>query len=816
MNLTSDSTCGLDAPTDLQSTDPELAPYGAHLGPSPAQGVIALVPQPGSPAVDSGRTGCSGTDRRGQVRPTDGDGNGAAVCDRGATELGPVLSGLSMTVSSTADAPDDNPGDRLCRSAAGECTLRAAIMEANENNSADSISLQLYAHYVMANSGGSGFPGGSGELLVYGSTTIYGAYATIEAGSVPNGLDVLGHANVTGFNFGIWDASGSAPDGAAVKAERGNLSFTNLYSNGNRVGIQSSGAITLINSTFVDNDITTDSPTTSVTLTNDNIGSGRVQANGTVNANKLTGASVTGGPGSSVRNSTLTGDGTTLGANAIVDHVEVAGGMVIGTGSTVSTTWIAGQSFSAGSGSQVQDSTVEGTASGQATYTSSIVGGCAEVQQSGGWNLDSGTNCGFAEPTDLSGTSPGFAYHGPWGTARSVRLPGAGSPAIDTGRPGCGATDVGGKPRPVDGDADGTSACDRGAVEVPTGRSLTLDVNVTNDEVDANVGDGLCATAGGTCSLRAAVTESNVINGSDVINLPSGATLTRAGSLGPLAISSAVVVNGNGSTLSIGYQGGGLSIESAAGSVSINDLTVAGAYDDEAIENGADLTLNRVTINSSWGTLLSNRGSLTATQFEFTGNSEYYSGPTHYAFDNYGTATFTDSTFGFGHSGIGNRGDLTLRRVTMSGLASGYALENLAGTAYLETSTVASPFISVKAGVVTLRDSTARALRFIGNVGGQVVARNSVFELCGQWDPVVSQGYNVTTPYCPVFHDPTDLQVDDLLLYPLADNGGLTQTRLPAASSPLVDSGDPNCLATDQRGVSRPQGSGCDRGAVET
>jgi hypothetical protein len=57
----------------------------------------------------------------------------------------------------------------------------------------------------------------------------------------------------------------------------------------------------------------------------------------------------------------------------------------------------------------------------------------------------------------------------------------------------------------------------------------------------------------------------------------------------------------------------------------------------------------------------------------------------------------------------------------------------------------------------------------------------------------------------------------------LANNGGPTDTHLPDPGSPLVDAGDPaGCtdekggpLLADQRGVTRPQGSRCDIGAVE-
>lgn len=58
----------------------------------------------------------------------------------------------------------------------------------------------------------------------------------------------------------------------------------------------------------------------------------------------------------------------------------------------------------------------------------------------------------------------------------------------------------------------------------------------------------------------------------------------------------------------------------------------------------------------------------------------------------------------------------------------------------------------------------------------------------------------------------------DPLLAPLAPNGGIGQTRMPAVSSPAVDAAadeEAYCPATDQRGVTRPQGAGCDIGAVE-
>ncbi|MFP5507210.1 MAG: hypothetical protein ACLGH6_13520, partial [Gammaproteobacteria bacterium] len=55
-------------------------------------------------------------------------------------------------------------------------------------------------------------------------------------------------------------------------------------------------------------------------------------------------------------------------------------------------------------------------------------------------------------------------------------------------------------------------------------------VTETYDAVDAAPGDGLCADAGGRCTLRAAVQEGNAAAGEGIIVLPEGTyTLTIPG-----------------------------------------------------------------------------------------------------------------------------------------------------------------------------------------------------------------------------------------------------------------------------------------------
>ena len=89
---------------------------------------------------------------------------------------------------------------------------------------------------------------------------------------------------------------------------------------------------------------------------------------------------------------------------------------------------------------------------------------------------------------------------------------------------------------------------------------------------------------------------------------------------------------------------------------------------------------------------------------------------------------------------------------------------------------------------------------------------------------IVSNGYNfVTDDTCGLTGTADENDGGDPGLGPLVPNGGLTDTLLPASTSPLVDhvplaecqADGATGLTTDQRGLSRPSGQGCDVGAVE-
>src|SRR5918999_4603577 len=56
----------------------------------------------------------------------------------------------------------------------------------------------------------------------------------------------------------------------------------------------------------------------------------------------------------------------------------------------------------------------------------------------------------------------------------------------------------------------------------PAGAALPIVVNDTADLPDNSVGNGVCATSAGRCTLRAAIQEANALLGHDTINVPPG------------------------------------------------------------------------------------------------------------------------------------------------------------------------------------------------------------------------------------------------------------------------------------------------------
>jgi hypothetical protein len=102
--------------------------------------------------------------------------------------------------------------------------------------------------------------------------------------------------------------------------------------------------------------------------------------------------------------------------------------------------------------------------------------------------------------------------------------------------------------------------------------------------------------------------------------------------------------------------------------------------------------------------------------------------------------------------------------------------------------------------------------------GGMVNMRSSVLasHALGNCLEVGSAGYNLEDGVSCGLTEPSDLSGVSPLLAPLDFNGGTNLSHALNPGSPAIDSGTPDlCTSEDQRGVSRPQGAGCDRGAYE-
>jgi Ca2+-binding RTX toxin-like protein len=149
--------------TTGDAVDPLLGALQDNGGPSLTHSVLF-----GSPARDGGTNfGVQTTDQRGFARVFDGDGNGVATVDIGSFESG-------FTVNTFTDSIDVNEGDRSSADAAGNSSLRAAIMEANALAGDDTI-LLIPGTYRLTISGRDDNSTRFGDLDVKDSLTIIGA-----------------------------------------------------------------------------------------------------------------------------------------------------------------------------------------------------------------------------------------------------------------------------------------------------------------------------------------------------------------------------------------------------------------------------------------------------------------------------------------------------------------------------------------------------------------------------------------------------------------------------------------------------------------
>jgi CSLREA domain-containing protein len=391
------------------------------------------------------------------------------------------------------------------------------------------------------------------------------------------------------------------------------------------------------------------------------------------------------------------------------------------------------------------------------------------------------------------------------------------------------------------------------AVQAEARADAVYRVNTLVDAVDDNPGDGTCRTANERCSLRAAIQEAYAAPLTPVvIVLPAGrlnltiptrwplpsktADLKNDPSYGELNVRGDVSVRGAGANrttidahgidrvFSVSQQGAlsltGITV--TGGDATVNDMMSDDIAIGGAVLNNGALTLDRVALvhNKADGgggvfstpfTTITVRDSLiafnsaveggglrldggaTIINTTITGNSLFHR-------DNDLPDEVTGYGGGIDHRGTGNVTIVNSTITNNRALKAGGGYNSGMGYAPLPPLTSSYPYRTTLLNTV-IADNT---------VNGKV-------ENCHVSSMVIeSLGHNLANDASCFLTGARDLPSRPARLSALAPHGGPTRTQLPLPGSPLIDAGvRSGCPATDQRGVARPRGRGCDIGAVE-
>ena len=373
-------------------------------------------------------------------------------------------------------------------------------------------------------------------------------------------------------------------------------------------------------------------------------------------------------------------------------------------------------------------------------------------------------------------------------------------------------------------------------VLAPATLAATFTVNDTGDAADATPGNGICATAGAVCTLRAAVQEANALAGADIITLPAGTYNLTAGAL---FLQSDITINGAGSATTI-IDGQALDsvlyADIPAGSRTVNNVTIRNGLASYGggviVDNGVTLNLANAIITgntaSSLGTAqgggiyVSVGGTLNLTDSTVSlndagnggGGVRVLSGSTA----NIERSTIRANTsliFGSGGAGIASQGSLSLVNSTISGNTTasggyGQGLSVEGGTASLVNVTIAANNSGAGNQFWTNSGTTTTILATI--IANPLAGTNCLISV----GTLVDNGYNLDSGATCGFSGTGTLNSTNPNLGSLANNGGPTLTHALVFPSPAIDAGTSSGTPTvDQRGVARPQGAAHDIGAFE-
>lgn len=300
----------------------------------------------------------------------------------------------------------------------------------------------------------------------------------------------------------------------------------------------------------------------------------------------------------------------------------------------------------------------------------------------------------------------------------------------------------------------------------------------------------------------------------------------NCGNGGAIYVESASLSISNSTLTSNAGLMGGAILVNASSSLSIgnslfegNFAETGGAIMTYGVANVFNCTFRSNTVDlpggGSRGGAFYNAGDLIINETTLDGNLGRNGGG---AIFNSGTLSVANSTiihnWSSGTSGITNHGVLTITNSTISNNHSGYS----AGFGY----SLPSAAISHSEGITEIDSTTIVENQGSGpgvsasragtvQISNSIIANNQGGDCYILADILVEGSANQDSDgSCAQFTHHGDPRIG-----PLANNGGPTLTHSLLFNSPAVDAALGDCPDTDQRGVQRPEGSGCDLGAYE-
>lgn len=347
-------------------------------------------------------------------------------------------------------------------------------------------------------------------------------------------------------------------------------------------------------------------------------------------------------------------------------------------------------------------------------------------------------------------------------------------------------------------------------------KSLTVQgANVASTIVDGTDSDSVFVIDG---SVTVTLTNMTITNGNAANSLPTSWGGGIAIEQGDVTLDNVIVSNNFASS------GGGIS--SSGGKLTVlNSQIVNNIAGDMTTARGGGIDVSE--FNASAQVVIINSTIVSNTASSFNGGAAIGGGIASSA----SSLLIENSTINGNHSSSG------VSAGSAGGIFINGSNDTITRTAVIQNSTISGNSTIFSGGglyvtnsaVVTVTNSTIVSNTASLMVGGIASFNSSTIILkntltaqnapsdCGKSGGfILSNGHNLDSDDSCGLTEANDLPATLPLIGLLQNNGGATKTHALLENSPAINAGsNAGCPATDQRGVTRPQGIACDMGAFE-